>query len=166
MDGYEIVSPPTYRKRSREIGRLKIRDEENRRASRYDLIQVIERQSRLGASSLRLEKQNLADEPQGVRPAFFWRNKKFDAIGEKDQPDLVIVPDCTECEQTSHLCRQFAFGLCCASKIPGGADIHNQHHRELAFFGKFFYEGVSHARCNVPINRANLIARLIFAHVF
>ena len=50
-------------------------------------------------------------------PAFFWWDKKLDAIGEKDQPDLVIVPDRTESEQTGNLRSQLAFGLCCAAKI-------------------------------------------------
>src|ERR1051326_1937961 len=129
MDGDEIVSPPTYCKRSRKIGRLKIRDEKNDGTSRHDLIQVIERQRRLRAAPLRLEEQNLADQPQRVRSAFFWWNKKLDAIGKEKQPDLVIVPDRAEGEQASNLCRQFAFGLRCASKISRGADVHDQHYR-------------------------------------
>ena len=96
MDGYEIVSPPTYRERSREIRRLKIGDEKDNRAPCYDLIQIIKRERRLRPAPLRLEKQNLADEPQRVRSAFFWWNKKLDAIGEEKQSDLIVVFNRTE----------------------------------------------------------------------
>jgi len=90
LNGYEIVSPSTHCERSRKIGRLKIGDEENYRASRHDLVQVIKGQGRFCAASLRLEKQDLANESQRVRPAFFWWNKKLDAICEKDEPTLSL----------------------------------------------------------------------------
>src|SRR5437016_12856298 len=98
--------------------RLKIGDEENYRASRHDLVQVIKGQGRFCAPSLRLEKQDLANESQRVRAAFFWWNKKLDAISEKNEPDLIVVPDRAEGEQASDFCGQLAFGLCCAPKIP------------------------------------------------
>ena len=39
-----------------------------------------------------LKKQDLPNQPQGMRSAFLRRNKKFNAIGEKNQPDLVVIP--------------------------------------------------------------------------
>src|SRR5437016_12938039 len=61
MDGHEIVPPSTHRQRSRKIGRLKIRNEENHSASCDNFIQIIEGQRRLCAASLWFEKQNLPD---------------------------------------------------------------------------------------------------------
>jgi hypothetical protein len=65
-----------------------------------------------------LEKQDLANESQRMRPAFFWWNKKLDAIREKNEPNLIVVPDRTESEQAGDFRGQLAFGLCCAPKIP------------------------------------------------
>ena len=117
MDRYEIVPAPAHCERSGKIGRLKIRYEKNDRAPRDDLVQVIKRQRRLRAASLRLEKQNLPDEPQCVRAALFWWDKKLDAIREENQPNLIVVPNRAEGEQTRNLRRQLAFGLRCAATV-------------------------------------------------
>src|SRR4029077_10576240 len=98
--------------------------------------------------------------------AFLWRNKKLNAIGEEDEPDLVIVPDCAESEQTRDFCGQFPFRLRCASEVSRRADIHNQHYRKLTFFCKFFHKRVAHPRRDVPVDRANFISWLILPHVF
>ncbi len=111
VDGYEIVPPSAYREGLRKIRCLKIRDEKDDRAPCHNFVEVIKRQRRFCAASLRLEKQNLADESQRVRPAFFRRDKKFHAIREKDQADFVVVPDCTEGKQACNFRRQLALGL-------------------------------------------------------
>ena len=98
MDGHEIMSSPAHGERLRKIRRLKIRNEKDDRPARDNVVQVIECQCRLGAASLRFKKQNLANEAQSVRSAFFRWNKKFDAIGEKYQPDLVVVTNSAESE--------------------------------------------------------------------
>src|SRR4029453_6535199 len=67
---------------------------------------------------------------------------------------------------TGHLGRELAFRLRSAAKISGSAHIHDQHHCQLAFLGEFFHEGAAHPRSDVPIYRANFVARLILAHVF
>src|SRR4030095_6057082 len=109
MYGHEIVPPATHCQRSRKIGRLKIRNEENHGASCDNFIQIVEGQRRLCAASLWFEKQNLPDESQCMRAAFFRRNKKFNAIGEEDEPNLVVVPDRAESEQTGDFRGQFPF---------------------------------------------------------
>src|SRR4030095_802141 len=109
MDGDEIVSPSTYRQSSRKIGRLEIRNEEHHGAARDNLGQIIEGQRRFRAASLWFEEQNFSDKSQRMRAAFLWWNKKLDAIGEKNQANLVIVPNCTESEQACDFRRQFAF---------------------------------------------------------
>src|SRR5947209_18402909 len=98
-------------------------------------------------------------------PFLRW-DEKFHPIGEKNEPNLVVIPDRAEGEQTRHFRRQFALGLGCASEIPRRANIDNQHHGQLALFGKLFHESGSESRGYVPIDRANLVAWLIFAHVF
>ena len=51
LDGNEIVPPSADGERLRKIRRLKIGDKEDDRAARHDLVQIIERQSRLGATA-------------------------------------------------------------------------------------------------------------------
>jgi hypothetical protein len=41
--------------------------------------------------------------------AFLGMNKKLNAIGEEDEPDLVIVPNRAESEQAGDFRRQFPF---------------------------------------------------------
>jgi len=53
-------------------------------------------------ASLRSEKQNLADEPQGMGPALFWRIKS-QRDREENETDLVIVSDRAEGEQDKQL---------------------------------------------------------------
>src|SRR4029077_11690475 len=118
VNGNKIMPLSAYRERSRKIGCLKIRYKEDDRAPCHDLVQIIKCQRRVCAARLRLEKQNLPNKSQRVGPALFRRNKKLYSISEKDQADLVIVPDRAEGEQTGNLCCQLAFGLCCAAKIP------------------------------------------------
>src|SRR5205823_10407616 len=123
VDGYEIVPPSAYRKGLRKIRCLKIRDEKDDRAPCHNFVEVIKRQRRFCAASLRLEKQNLADESQRVRPAFFRRDKKLQAIRERDQAEFVVVPDCTKGKTVCNFRRRLSLGLCCAPKIPGSTHI-------------------------------------------
>jgi hypothetical protein len=109
VDRHEIVPPSTYRQRSRKIGGLKIRNEENNGASRDDFIQIVECQCRIRAASLWFEKQDLSDESQRVRAAFLRRDKKFNAIGKENEPDLVIIPNRAESEQARDFRGQFPF---------------------------------------------------------
>ena len=90
-DRDEIVPPARDRERAREILRLEIRDEENDRASRDNVVQIIERQARQCAAALRLEVRISADQTQRVRAAFFGGNEKLDLIRKEDQPDLIVV---------------------------------------------------------------------------
>src|SRR5919106_4683545 len=166
VDRNEIMSPPAYRQRPRKIRHLKIRNEKDHRAARDDFVQIIERQCRFCPASLRFKKQNLADQPQGVRPALLWRNKKFNAICEENEAHLVVIPDCAEGEQTGDFRGQLALGLGYASEISRGAHIDNKHDSKLTFLGKFFYKRGAHPCCHVPIDGAYFIARLILAHIF
>src|SRR5206468_2044173 len=165
VDGYEIVPPSAHSEGLRKIRCLKIRDEKDDRAPCHNFVEVIKRQRRFRAASLRLEKQNLANESQRVRSAFFRRDKKFHAIGEEDEPDFVVVPDCTEGEQACNFCRQFPLGLCRAAKIPRRTHVDDQHHRKLSLFREFFHKRVAHPRRNIPVDGANLVAGLIFPDV-
>ena len=84
---------------------------------------------------------------------------------KRSRPDLVVVADRAEGEQTCDFRREFAFRLRVAAEISRGAHVHHQHHSQLAFFGEFFDERRPEPRGHVPIDRANFVAGLIFAHL-
>src|SRR4029453_12147454 len=165
-DRDKIVPSPAPGERSREIRRLKIRDKKDHCAACNNLIQIIECQRRFRTASLRLKKQNLTNKTQGMRPTFFRRNKKLNAICEKNEANLVVVPNGAESEQAGDLCGQFTLGLRNASEISGCANIDNEHHSKLALLCKFFYKSCAQTGGHVPVDRANFIARLVFAHIF
>src|SRR6266446_3820439 len=100
-----------------------------------------------------------------MRPALFRWNEKLDAIAEEEEPDLVVVSNRAEGEETSDFRRQLAFRLRNAPEISGRAHVHDQDHRQLTFLREFLDEGRAESRRHVPIDRSNLITRLIFAHL-
>src|SRR5262249_47737284 len=108
----------------------------------------------------------LADDAQRVRSALLRRNEQLDAIGEKQEAYFVVISNGTECEEAGYLGSKLTFRLRGAPKISRSAHIDDQHHSELALFRKFLYERTTHPRSDVPVNRANLISRLILPHVF
>ena len=101
-----------------------------------------------------------------MRAAFLWRNKKFNPIGEEDETDFVVIADRAECKQTRDFRSQLALGLRNTSEVPGCADVDNEHHGEFTFLCKFFYECGAQARRHVPVDCANFVTWLVFAHIF
>src|SRR5438552_14322423 len=79
--------------------------------------------------------------------------------------DFVVVADRAESEQTRNFGGQLTLRLRGAAEISRRANIDNQHHGQLALFGKFLYERAAEARRHIPIDRTNFVARLILAHV-
>ena len=98
--------------------------------------------------------------------ALLGRDKKFDLIAEEEQSDLVVVVDCAECQNRGHLGGELALAQIDAAECPRGADIDHQHHRHLSFFCELLHVGRIHARCDVPVDRPDLIARRILPHLF
>src|SRR5438093_17896 len=94
---------------------------------------------------------------------FARRHKAFDAIGEGDEADLVVVADGTEGEDGRHLCGDFTFLLLFRAELMTAAAIDDEHHSQLAFLDKTFDERMAHARGDVPVDGADVVAGLIFA---
>ena len=101
-----------------------------------------------------------------MRAAFLRRDEKLDLIGEKNEPDFVVVADRAEGEQAGHFRGELALRLRDAAEVARRADVDDQHHRQLALFREFLHEGGAEPRGHVPVDRANFVARLVFAHVF
>src|SRR5215813_9629619 len=87
-----------------------------------------------------IEEKNFTDDSQGVRAPFLRRDEKLEPIAEKQQTYFVVITNRAESEKAGDFRRQFALGLRSASKISGRTHIHDQHHREFAFFGELFHK--------------------------
>src|SRR5687768_4435310 len=111
----------------------------------------------------RLEKKNLANDSKNVTPSFFRRNKFLDLVGKENQPDFVVVAYSGEGQDAGDFGGQFAFGLLAGAEEARAGEIDNQHDCELAFLDKLLDERMIHPRGDIPIDRADFVAGLIFA---
>ena len=83
--GDDVVPLREQLERLLEVGRLKIRDDEDDRLVREHLARVLERGGQVGAASHRLEREQVAHEAQRVAPSLARRHDVLDAIGEEHE---------------------------------------------------------------------------------
>ena len=91
------------------------------------------------------------------------RQKPLDAIGELHQTDAVVVTDGTERENGSQFGGDLALLLSAAAELLAAAAIDGQEDRQLAFLDEALDERMAHARGDVPIDGANVVAGLVGA---
>ncbi len=127
--------------------------------------QKFQRGVQIRPAPLRLKKQNFADDAQDVAAAFARRNEFFNFVGKKNQADFVIVPNRREREHRGNFRREFALGLVARAEQAGAAHVHDEHEREFAFLDELLDERMIHPRGDVPVNRAHVVAGLVFAHL-
>ena len=148
-----------------EETRLEVGQQEYRCLAREHAVQVMERLFGRGATAAWFEKEDLANEPQRVNTPFLGRDVELDMIRKKQQSHLVIVADGAERNHTGDFRGKLALGEMHTAERPGSAHVHDKHHRQLAFLGEFFHIGVPHARGDIPVNGADLIAGLVFTNL-
>jgi hypothetical protein len=51
------------------------------------------------------------------------------------------------------------------AELLGGREIDEQHHGHLALLGEHLHVGLVHARRDVPVDEAHVVARLVLAHL-
>src|SRR5437764_15282544 len=93
------------------------------------------------------------------------RDEVLDAIGKLDQADAVVVADGAEGEDGGNLGGNLAFLLVSAAIAETGAGIDDEHDRQLAFLNEALDEGMPHPRGDVPVDGADVVAGLVFAHL-
>ena len=117
------------------------------------------------AAPFRLEEQHFTDDAQDVAAAFARRNEFFHLVAEEDEANLVIVANGGEGEHGGDLGGEFALGLVARAEQAGAAHVHDEHEREFAFLDELLDERMIHPRRDVPVNRAHVVAGLVFAHL-
>ena len=116
------------------------------------------------AAPLRLEIQDFADHAQDMAAALARRDEFLHFVAKQDEAHLVVVADGGEGEDGGNFRREFALRLPARAKQARTADVHDEHEGELPLLDKFLDERVVHSRGDVPINRAHVIAGLVFPH--
>ena len=98
---------------------------------------------------------------------FFGRNEKLHPIGEEKQPDFVVVADGAEGEQTGDFRREFALRLRRRCRnLPEALTSTTSMTVSSRSSVNFLTKARAQPRGHIPIDRANFVARLIFAHIF
>ena len=138
----------------------------NRKTTARRLCTRQEFQSRPQGGSLvpRLMKQDVAHQSQGVTIAFRRAQADFDAVGEQNQPDPIVIAHRPQSKHCRQLGQGLAFRAGAASRLLAAAQIEHQNNGLLAFLHVAFDERMSHPGGHIPVDSAHVIAWLIFAH--
>ena len=139
-------------------------DEEDRAAAERGL-ELFEGGTEVGTDPDRLEGEQLADEPEHVAAPLGGREMMLDAIGEERRAHPVVVPCRGQGEHRGHLGAELALGTDQAAEPARGAEVHQEHHRELALLEVALDVGAPEPRGDVPVDGADVVARLILAHL-
>ena len=115
------------------------------------------------AATCGFEKQEITNHPQNVTAAFLGRDVMLDLVRIEQDADFVVVQGGGKREHTGDLGGALPFALLDRAEDAGGAQIDEQHQRELTLFAKDFDEGPVHFGTDVPVDGTDVIADRIFA---
>src|SRR5205085_6118867 len=87
----------------------------------------------------------------------------LDVMCEEQRTDPIVVPDRGHREHRGELRGDLALEALARTESLGARQVDGEHHRELALLDVSLDVRPAHARCDVPIDAPNLIARLILA---
>ncbi len=95
---------------------------------------------------------------------FFGGMKSSTRSVKRSRPTLSLLRMALKASRQATSAASSRFDCDVAAEISRSAHVHHQHDRQLALLGEFLDEGGPEPRGHVPIDRADLVARLIFAH--
>jgi hypothetical protein len=121
--------------------------------------------SRIGGAVLGVEQQDVAHQPHDVLLALARRDVAFDAVCEEQQPDLVVVGHRRERQRRGHLCGLLHLELRARAEVARSRRVDAQDHRQLALLDELLDVGAVHACRDLPVDRADVVARQVLADV-
>ncbi len=127
--------------------------------------EIVESGRDIGLSLTWLEVKQLANQAQDMSHPFPWGNKQLNAVCKQNQADLVIVLDGGKCQKRAQLGRHLVLHFFVAAKRTGRRQVHHKNDGQLTLFLKTLHVGMPHACGHVPVYRAHLVTRLVFAHL-
>ena len=120
----------------------------------------------LGAHAARRREQELADHPQKMFASAAGGHPLLESLGESQEPDAVMAAHRGHRKQRGHLRGEIAFALIDRSEPRRCGDVDRQQDVELAVLAELLDERRAHPRRDVPVDAADVIARLVLAHLF
>lgn len=144
-------------------GHEEIGQEEGDGAAALDLVEEGEGWGEVGSFGGGEEGEDFGDEAQDVGRALGWGDIFFDAVGEEDDADAVLVGDGGEGEESSDFRDEVTFKLGAAAVGEGGGDIDEEDDGQLTFFGELFDIGGAVAGGDVPIDGTDIVTGDVFA---
>src|SRR5262249_21773797 len=128
-----------------------------------DAVDVVEGAAQRRAAVFGPEEQDVADQAEDVAGALPRRHEAFDAGGELDQADLVVVADGAESDDRGELGGDLALLLQHGAEVVAAATVGDEQDGQLALLDEALDEGVAHAGGDVPVDGADVVAGLVFA---
>jgi hypothetical protein len=89
----------------------------------------------------------------------------LDPIGEEQCSDAIIVAHGGHCQDGGELRGQLALEATPRAEAFGAREVDDQHHGQLALLDVALHERAAHARRDVPVDDADLVAGLVLAHL-
>jgi hypothetical protein len=111
-----------------------------------------------------LQREYLVNEVQHMFAALGRGYIGFHFIAEKDGAYLVVVCHGRKRKHSGHFGHLVVAALAAATRLHAVADIQQQHHRQRAFFFKNFAEGMPKTGTGIPVDKANIVARVVFSY--
>ena len=155
------MPPREHRQRLLVIGGEEVADHEHHRPPALRRGQMAQRRCQIRPVAARVERERLADQPQAMLLAPARRDVPLDPVGEEQEPGAVAVLQGGEDQEGGDLRRDLRLRLGREPRVLRGAAVHRDQRGQLALLREHLDERLSHARGDVPVDRADLVARLV-----
>ena len=98
----------------------------------------------------------------GMGTAAAWRNVALHAVGKEEHADAIGILDGRKREDSRQLRRDVALAPVDGTEGHGAGDVDDHQHREIALLDELLHVREPGAGRDVPIDGADVVARLIF----
>ena len=112
-----------------------------------------------------LEVEQFANYPQNVLPSLLGRDEDLHLVCENQESHAVVVLYGGEGQERRYLDPDLPLHLGTAAKAARSAGVDHEHHGELAFLLEHLDIGSTHPGGHVPIDGADIVPRLVLAHL-
>src|SRR5262249_45033093 len=116
-----------------------------------------------GAREVRLEEEDFANQAEDMADALARRDKLLDTVGKMEQTDAIVIRNGAEGQNGRQFRSHFALLVQTGAECLATAAIDHKDDRQLSLLDEALDERMAHASCHIPINAADVVARLIFA---
>ncbi len=125
----------------------------------------VERGAEVGGGPVGAGGEQFTQHAEGVAASLPGRHHAAEAIAEEGGADAIVRVRRGEGEHRGHLGRKLRPGAPPAANLGRGALVHQQEDREFALLVMPAQVGDAEPRRDAPVDGADVVARLVLAHV-